>query len=255
MKALDDTTAILVGGTGAIGSELAVSLLDLGCKVAIVARGQTHSLLLESHPLYKEVVFHHADIRDENDVRIAFRDLRRRIGHLKFLIYTAGVKPDVSVSLAKYPYKDWLDCFSIYVLGFFLCFREAMEFSEHGDHIFVISSAITRMHAADLPPFHAGHYSMAKAALDELCKWARREANSQGVLLSRLAPGAVETPAQAFLRSRTGHYPTIPVAVLVAKVIRAIMDKQQIDEQILPSAAPEPLPSTKSIHSQEVDIT
>lgn len=236
MKSLEGSTAVVIGGTGAIGSEVAVHLLESGCRVAVLARGQTHSSVLESHQSFKELLFYQTDVRSEDDVHRAFCELRRLMGHVTYVIYSAGLRPDVTIPLAHYPYTDWLDCFNTYVTGFFLCFREVMQLLEKGGHILAISSAITRVQIDQLPPFHAGHYATAKAALDEFCKWARREANAQGILLSRIAPGAVDTPAQALLRPLAGSYPMLPVAVVAKKVVSALRDRQQIDEEVLPTS-------------------
>ncbi|MGH8549750.1 MAG: SDR family oxidoreductase [Methylococcales bacterium] len=211
-------------------------LLESGCRVAVLARGRTHSSVLESYQSSKELVFHQTDVRSEDDVRRAFHELRRLMGHLSYLIYSAGLRPDVTTPLADYPYVDWLDCFNTYVTGFFLCFREGMRLLEEGGHMLALSYAITRVQMDALPPFYAGHYAMAKAALDELCKWARREANARGVLLSRIAPGAVDTPAQAILQPLTGSYPMLPVSVVVEKVLSALRDRKQINEEVLPTA-------------------
>lgn len=236
MKPLEGNTAIVVGGSGAIGSEVTIQLLESGCRVAVLARGRTHSVALESYQASKDLVFHQTDVRSENDVRGAFHKLRRLMGNLTYLIYSAGLRPDVTIPLADYPYADWHECFDTYVTGFFLSFREAMRCLEEGGHILALSSAITRVQMDALPPFHAGHYAMAKAALDELCKWARREANARGILLSRVAPGAVDTPAQAILRPLASSYPMLPVSVVAEKVLCALRERQEVNAELLPSA-------------------
>lgn len=234
MKPFEDGIAVVVGGTGAIGSEIVIRLLDSGCQVAVLTRGQTTSSLLESHQSFSDLSFYRTDIRSENEVQRSFREIRRSLGQVTYLIYCAGLKPDVTIPLTIYSYSDWLDCFNTYVTGFFLCFREIMQHPKDDSHILAISSAITRIQFDQLPPFHAGHYAMAKAALNEFCKWAKREANEQGILLSRIAPSAVDTTAQLILGPLVGTpYSVLPVAVVAERVINALKDRVQIDEEIV----------------------
>lgn len=94
----------------------------------------------------------------------------------------------------NYPAEAWRATFEVYLTGFLFPLQHALRLLPRGGHVIAISSAITRFAATNLPGgFWAGHYAAAKAALDELCKWARREAHQRGLMLSRIAPAALDT--------------------------------------------------------------
>ncbi len=182
--------AIVVGGTGGIGSGIVAALAKKGIRVAAVSRAQMTSLDLTA----KHLVSHfQADATDEASVKLLFERINGELGKADYLVYAAGLPPDVRVSLAEYPLTDWDRTFDTYVKGFLIFFRSALPHMKSPAHFVVLGSAITRFPADALPPIHAGHYAAAKAALAELVKWMRREAHDHGALLSLVSPSAVDT--------------------------------------------------------------
>jgi len=169
----------------------------------------------------------------DDQVHSCLEGIRSTAGRIDFLIYTAGLEPDSDIPLAVYRTDAWCATFNTYVTGFFFCFREGLKVIERGGHIVAVSSAITRFPANALPPIYAGHYAAAKAALDELCKWGRREAHERGILLSRIAPGAIDTP---FHRAAPAHLrppALLPVQVVTEKIVQAVMNGEEIDQELV----------------------
>jgi NAD(P)-dependent dehydrogenase (short-subunit alcohol dehydrogenase family) len=123
----------------------------------------------------------------------AITEIARIHEHIDCLIYSAGRTPDVAVPLMKYEPEEFAKTFDVYVRGFLHAFQITLPHMTCGGHIVILGSAVTRFPSDHLPPIYAGHYAAAKAALAELAKWARREAHQKNVLLSLVAPGAVDT--------------------------------------------------------------
>jgi NAD(P)-dependent dehydrogenase (short-subunit alcohol dehydrogenase family) len=173
------------------------------------------------------------DVRDINAVRAAARDVADGIGTPKAVIYAVGRPPDIDVPLLAYPSAEWSATIDTYVSGFIYsvqCFAPLMR---SGGHVVALSSAITRFTTATLPPFHAGHYAAAKAALDAVCVWARRDLHERGMLLSRLAPSAVDTDYHR-RAPRERRPPTVVlIERLCHRIISAIENHEEIDEVMM----------------------
>jgi NAD(P)-dependent dehydrogenase (short-subunit alcohol dehydrogenase family) len=176
------------------------------------------------------ITTHQADVTVLAQVRGALLEIVAAHGKIDFLVYSAGFEPDMDVPLAAYPLISWLKTLDTYLTGFFLCFQEGLKLMGGGGHIAVISSAVTRFTADALPPkIYAGHYAAAKAAVDELVKWGRREAHEREILLSRLAPGAIDTPfhRNAPIHRRPSAF--LPAQAVGERIAEALISGTEID--------------------------
>lgn len=245
MSREDRHVSVIVGGSGHIGRAIGQALLDAGHDVILVARGAA-GLRDAARNMTPSPRTLSADFTDEYAVAQTLLSLRSEHGRLDSIIYSAGVEPDPDVPLADYPSSAWRVTLDTYATGFFYVLREAFRLLEVGGHIVAIGSAVTRMPGDRLPPgIFVGHYSAAKAALDELCKWARREAHERSLLLSRLAPGAVDVP---FHRNAPPHRKpaaVLPLAIIAERVAFALTQGVEVDEQLI-ATAPEGPQSNQS---------
>ena len=228
--------AVIVGGSGQIGRVIAEHFLREGCRVAIVSRGRTDMSFLENwdQNAREYTTQCRANVRNESEVKDCLCKISGDLKQIDFLIYAPGLPPDTDLPLAKYPTAKWEETFEVYTTGLFLFFRETLPYLRAGGHIVVLSSAVTRFRGDNLPPFFAGHYAAAKAAVDEFCKWARREARERGVLLSRIAPAAVDVPFHRNAPPDRRPPAMIPVDVIASEVVRAALDGTEIDEELVP---------------------
>ena len=83
--------AIVVGGTGGIGSELVRNLTQHGCDVAVVGRSQEKLDLLAKQLSLPEGRTFAYDISDLENTQDAFDAIVQRLGGLDLLIFAAGV--------------------------------------------------------------------------------------------------------------------------------------------------------------------
>lgn len=232
----DSKVALVVGGSGSIGQAVVKELLNAGCAVAVVGRG-IHSLTdLTDHPTQKaECVFYKADVTNSEQVQGCFQEVKNKFGHINFLVHTPGITPDPDTPLIDYKTEDWYATINIYLTSFFFCFRESLKVLEPNGHVLTLSSAVTRFPGDKLPPLHVGHYASVKAGLDEFCKWARREAHEHGILLSRVAPGAVDTPFHQQAPAHRRPSAVISLGDLANTIVTALMDGKELDQVIVAS--------------------
>ncbi len=198
--------AIVIGGPGGIGTALVHELVRRDWDVTVLTR--------RARPTGDRVTWYQGDVTEEADLRRIANQFAQEYGQADCIVYSAGLPPDVRIPLKNYPVADWNATFDTYVKGFLLSFQALLPHMRGGGHIVVMGSAITRFPSDSLPPIYAGHYAAAKAALSELVKWTRREAKEQGVLVSLVSPGAVDT-----LAHHTGDLAAIPKNLLQLKAV------------------------------------
>jgi len=254
-KVKNEKVAVVIGGTGQIGRTVVERFLDAGCRTAVVS---LHSHTPEEFAYLKDqfafrVLFYQADITLESQVTKCFRKIEEDFGRIDYLVYTVGVPPDTDTLLKNLSISDWDKTFDVYVKGFFLCFREGLKMMVPGTHMMAVSSAITRFPNDMLPPVCAGAYAAAKSALDEFLKWARREAHEQGILLSRFAPGAVDTPFHQKAPPRSKPPAVLPMQEIAVRIVEAMIGSQEIDLQIVAGSKRQlPLTNTNVICSSKL---
>lgn len=210
-------TAVVVGGTGGIGRNIVGALEGIGCRVAVISRGQQAFVFQpHDHPLVSTYV---GDTTNEEDLKPLVTTIFKEHGSVDYAVYSVGLPPDIDKPMLEYPPDEWDRTFETYVKGFLLFFQATLPHMSQGGHFVVIGSAVTRFPADALPPIFAGHYAAAKAALAESVKWARREAHGKGAFLSLIVPGAVDTA-----NHQTGTLARIPKRLLpVTTVTNAVV--------------------------------
>jgi 3-oxoacyl-[acyl-carrier protein] reductase len=225
--------AIVVGGTGLIGEAIVKTLVRKDCRVASIARHKDRLDEIVKATGGRSMAYQ-ADAADPDEVRHCVDTIARDQGEIDFLVYSAGIAPDPDVPLADYQVEDWDATFDVYVKGFFLFFRETLKVIRPRGHILAVSSAVTRFPPDKLPPgVFVGHYAAAKAALDEFCKWARREAHERSVLLSRLAPSAVDGPFHQNAPPHRRPRAVLPLETVAHRIVQALLDNLEIDEELV----------------------
>jgi 3-oxoacyl-[acyl-carrier protein] reductase len=175
-------------------------------------------------------------VTDVAAFRTTLTEVLGHSGHATVLVYTPALPPDVDIGLASYPLEAWQSTFAVYVTGFLVAFQEGLRLMRPGGHIVALGSAVTRFDGQHLPPLFAGHYSAAKAALNELCKWGRREAHRKGVLLSRVAPGALDVPYHREAPEERRPRAMLPVPVVVGQIVMAVNEARELDLEIVAPA-------------------
>lgn len=219
-------TAVIVGGTGNVGRECLRCFTESGFQTWALSRHAPDNNLCCG--LWK-----HCDVTNELDFRGALAEVLGPLSDMAVLVYTPAFPPDVEIGLADYPMEAWRQTLTVYVTGFLVAFQEGLRLMKSGGHIVAIGSAVTRFDGQHLPPINAGHYSAAKAALNELCKWGRREAHTRGLLLSRIAPGALDVPYHREAPKERRPKATLPVPALVRQIIDAVNEGRELDLELV----------------------
>lgn len=186
MESLDGRRVMITGASSGIGAATARALADAGARVALLARreGPLRELAAEL-----DGVVVPADVTDLAAVTVAADRAAEELGGLDGLVAAAGVaRPG---RLATADPGDWRTMVDVNVLGVVHSLRATIPHlvaSEHADAVLVSSMSGRRLQSPEL-----GVYAATKAAVHMVAEGARKELGEQGVRVTTLAPGLVET--------------------------------------------------------------
>ncbi len=178
---------LVTGASSGIGLATARRFAAEGWDVALNARrGDLLKTICAELPAGEHLVcegdYSDAAVLDAIDDVIA-----RRWGRLDALINCAGVW--AVVHSTDTPMHEWRKCFDIMVNGGLGITRVAVRHMGRGGRIVHVTSIHGERAEA-----RASAYSMAKAALNQLCRVLAVELADRGILVNAIAPGFVDTP-------------------------------------------------------------
>lgn len=184
---LQQRRILVTGASSGIGAAIATSLAAEGAQVALLARrGPVVAALAERIG----AVAVPADVTDPQATRAAVDNAAQMLGGLDGLVNAAGVLRSGRVE-ASDP-ADWRLLFEVNVLGVLHAIQPAighLRRAGRGDVINISSMSGRRVKSPQM-----GVYAASKAAVHMLSEGLRRELSPDGVRVTVVAPGLVDTP-------------------------------------------------------------
>jgi NAD(P)-dependent dehydrogenase (short-subunit alcohol dehydrogenase family) len=191
---LSGEVAVVIGGTGVLGGELALGLAEAGARVAVVGRnaerGQARVQAIQAQN--GQAAFFPADAVQKRTLETAHHAIEQSLGAPTILVNAAGGNdPKVTVT-AERPFQqialgDWQANFDLNLVGGVLLpcqiFGSAMAARGKGSIINIASAA------AHVPLSRVVTYSAAKAAVLNLTLFLAREWAQRGVRVNSITPG------------------------------------------------------------------
>jgi 3-oxoacyl-[acyl-carrier protein] reductase len=193
MASSSSKVAVVTGGSRGIGLAIAAGLVEQGITVAFTGVNpeplrRAQDALAKQARNGAEVFSIAADVRDHLAVESLFDETVRRFGGLDILVNNAGVGWFGNVE--SEPLDDWRRVLDTNVTGVFICCKTAIPHMRRrgGGYIINISSL------AGTNPFAGGAgYCASKAALDMFSEVLMQEVRHDGIRVSYVKPGSVNT--------------------------------------------------------------
>lgn len=178
---------LISGSSSGIGWATALRFAREGWNVGLLARRENLLQELLNQLPAREHFLCAGDYADPATIQRLDEQIRHKWGRLDALVNCAGVFQTVDV-IAD-PLGKWRASFDTMVNGALHLSRLAAGYMTNGGRIIHITS----IHG-ERAERGASAYSMAKAAINQLCRALALELAERGILVNAIAPGFVDTP-------------------------------------------------------------
>jgi NAD(P)-dependent dehydrogenase (short-subunit alcohol dehydrogenase family) len=182
---LENTTAIVTGGSTGIGKAIATTYLEHGAEVVIANRSgdggrQTAGEL--------GCEFHECDVSEPNQVEALVEETAEEFDGLDVMVNNAGIGRQGSIT--EMSLEDWNDVMQINLSGVMYGTRYAMAHLLESEGSVVNIASIYGLVGAPA----ATAYATAKGGIVNLTRSVAVDYAQEGVRANSICPGFVETP-------------------------------------------------------------
>ena len=186
---ISGASALVTGAGRGIGRAIALALARAGARVTAVSRTarDIEALATEIRSAGGQALAHPGDLREPAVCTGAVAAAVAGHGGLQIVVNNAGV--GAFSTLLDTSDADWERVLATNLTAVFRVTRAALpHLTKGGGHVFMISSLAGRNPMAGM-----GAYCASKAALDQLSACLMLEVRHQGVKVTTIAPGSVDT--------------------------------------------------------------
>ncbi len=185
-QSLQGQVAIVTGASGALGSDVAKSLLAAGATVVAVDRANAGSASQESG-----LTRFSANLTDAREVKQLIASVFAKFGRIDVLVHVMGGFAG-GASVAETDDATWQKMMDINLNAAFYVLRAVVPVMRQAEHGRII--AIGSRQAVQ-PAAGVGAYSSSKAALVSLVQTVALENTDKNIRANVILPGTMDTPA------------------------------------------------------------
>ena len=185
-------TAVVTGGGTGIGAAIARTLAEAGARVAISGRREEPLReVAASAASGPPILIHKCDVADRGSVATFFEWARGELGQIDNLVNSAGINIP-NRSLESITPEDWDRVLQINATGAFNCiFQVLPEMRQRRDGVIINICSVAGIRTGLLGGVA---YNASKFAMDALSRSVGEEERGNGIRVTSIYPGEVETP-------------------------------------------------------------
>ena len=194
---------LISGATRGIGKAIAIKLLKEGHSISLGVRKEEDLINTYLDPKLndsKSFVVHQYDAIDKNSSKIWVERTVKTFGNINTVIHCAGIFKRTNLIFNNNEIKDIEDLWRVNVLGPWILTKDAWKYlsMSNSARIIVLVSMSGKRSKGNL-----ASYSMSKFALMSLCQTMRNEGWNQGIRVTAICPGWVNTD----MAKGVNHFP------------------------------------------------
>jgi NAD(P)-dependent dehydrogenase (short-subunit alcohol dehydrogenase family) len=189
-KRFEDKIVLVTGGTSGIGFEAAKLFEEEGARVVVLGhnKGKGDDAIKE---LGEGAWFVQADVRNEDEVKKAIKEIVAKEGKLDILVNSAGISVQDETDVTTFSEADFDATMDVNFKGTFLATKHAIPYLlKTKGNIVNIGSGMGLRPAKD----DAFIYASSKAAVIMFTKAIALNYAGKGVRVNCVCPGATDTP-------------------------------------------------------------
>jgi len=197
-KHLTDRVAIVTGGGQGIGEGIALGLAAEGCHIVVVDQNKTTAEATASRvqALGRKALAFQVDVSSWEQVRTMVDQVAKQFGRIDILVNNAGISPKKDgrkIPVHEIEPEQWDLVMGVNLKGAFHCLKAVapIMIRQRSGRIISMSSQAAKIGFSGAA---AAHYSVSKAGLSALTRFAAYELAPYGILVNALSPGTVNTP-------------------------------------------------------------
>ncbi|MEX1231615.1 MAG: SDR family oxidoreductase [Planctomycetaceae bacterium] len=186
-------TAIILGGGTGIGAACALGLADDGFRVAVAGRRMEplQHVAAARPDRTCEILCHQVDVADAASVKTFFAWALDQLKQIDVVVFSAGINIRQR-AIAELSHADWENVLQVNTTGAFYCLQEVLpHMRSKKDGLIVLVSSVAGIRAGLLG---GAAYNASKFALSALGITVALEEKDNGIRVTNLYPGEVETP-------------------------------------------------------------
>lgn len=192
---MSPSKALVTGGTGAIGSEIARQLRDAGMAVTVIGHPSEQTRVQELQAQLAGIAIVFCDLADGDAASAMARELEQVSGGFDVLVNAAGITRDAR--FAKMSVAQWREVISTNLDAAFFITQPLFAGMCARRYGRIVNIASVNGQKGQ---FGQANYSAAKAGLHGFSMALAQEGAGQGVSVNTVSPGYVETPMTAAIR-------------------------------------------------------
>ncbi|AFZ47891.1 short-chain dehydrogenase/reductase SDR [Cyanobacterium stanieri PCC 7202] len=183
--------AIITGASSGIGKAVAIKFAQAGIDLCLIARSaqKLDEVAKIAADYGVQVKTHPFDLENTSQVQGAIAHIVEQWGGIDILVNNAGIA--YTNLLRETPLEDWQKVLNLNLTSVFQCIMGVLPTMREQQQGTIINVASI---AASSPFPEWGTYAVSKAALVTLSQSLAMEERSNGIRVTTISPGAVNTP-------------------------------------------------------------
>jgi NAD(P)-dependent dehydrogenase (short-subunit alcohol dehydrogenase family) len=188
---MKERVAIITGGAGGLGSQVALKLGESRAKVFVADAFKDHvdRIVTQLKERNVEATGYIVDVRNEEAVQKMVDTCMAVYGRMDYLVACAGIF--THALLEEMPFETWQETIDINLTGTFLCLQKAareMLTGGFGRIVLFGSQSGVRGGATHV------HYGATKGAIMSMTRAFMREVAGRNIRINCVSPGLIVTP-------------------------------------------------------------